>query len=80
VDDPPLPNEPAPGGDDLDDLESAVARAKTSNKGNGTNPLEALLEKTPPELRKILADEFGAEFFGPVHLDPEKLKQLAKKK
>jgi len=59
------------------DLEAAVAQASTAP--GGPTPLEDLLKKTPPELRKILEDEFGAEFRGPLTLDPEKLKELAAK-
>ncbi|MGE9289888.1 MAG: hypothetical protein ACQKBT_02785 [Puniceicoccales bacterium] len=53
------------------DLEAAVAEA--SDLPVSANELEELLASTPPELRKVLEDEFSAEFFGPVNVDPDKL-------
>lgn len=53
------------------DLEAAIAEA--TDCPVAVNQLEALLAKTPPELRKILEDEFSAEFLGPIKIDPSKL-------
>ncbi|MBC2600598.1 hypothetical protein [Puniceicoccus vermicola] len=53
------------------DLEAAVAEA--SDLPVSVNELEALIAKTPPELRKFLEDEFSAEFLGPIVVDPKKL-------
>ncbi len=56
---------------DTIDLEKEIERV--SDLPSAGNELEALLARTPPDLRKILEEEFRAEFLGPVVVDPKKL-------
>ncbi len=61
----------ASDGGEAIDLEHAVARI--GELPSTTNELEALLEKTHPEIRRLLEEEFGAEFLGPVVVNPKDL-------
>ncbi len=71
----PKPRKKKPPEEDPLDLEAAVAAASESPAT--VNQLEALLGKTPPELCKILEEEFGAQFLGPIDISPEQLQRIS---
>ncbi|MFP4358086.1 MAG: hypothetical protein ACLFSZ_06585 [Puniceicoccaceae bacterium] len=61
----------ADAGDGAIDLEHAVARI--GELPSTTSELETLIGKTHPEIRRLLEEEFGAEFLGPVVVNPKDL-------
>ncbi len=40
---------------------------------SSTNELDDLLSRTPEELKRVLKEEFRAEFLGPVVVNPDQL-------
>jgi len=55
----------------FDDLTEEVERL--SELPTAVNELDKLLSETPEELKRLLKEEFRAEFLGPVIVDPNKL-------
>lgn len=53
------------------DLVEEVRRIEESP--SSANDLERLLEQTPEELRRLLKEEFNAEFLGPVVVNRDEL-------
>lgn len=58
-------------GDPTVDLVEEVRRIE--ELPSSANDLERLLEQTPEELRRLLKEEFNAEFLGPVVVNRDEL-------
>jgi len=61
---------PSPTDAPLDLSEEVDRLAKLPSSAN---ELDELLAETPEELKRILKEEFRAEFLGPVVVDPSQL-------